>query len=92
MEDFQGSNLALMAKQGHVATVTSLALEAHHQAAPEVTFVHTFPGSVKSGIDRGSIGPLMRTLKTIFIVLAPLANIPLEEAGDRHVFLCTSAR
>ncbi|TKA81526.1 hypothetical protein B0A55_02982 [Friedmanniomyces simplex] len=92
MDDFQAANLGLMAKQGHMASVTTLALEAHHRSAPEVSFVHNFPGSVKSGIDRGSIGPLMRTLKTIFIVLAPLVNIPLEEAGDRHLFLCTSAR
>ncbi|KAK1816506.1 hypothetical protein LTR12_009097 [Friedmanniomyces endolithicus] len=92
MDDFQASSLGLMAKQGHTASVTTLALEAHHQFAPEVSFVHNFPGSVKSGIDRGSIGPLMRTLKTIFILLAPLVDIPLEEAGDRHLFLCTSAR
>ncbi|KAK1816041.1 hypothetical protein LTR12_009544 [Friedmanniomyces endolithicus] len=92
MDDFQAASLGLMAKQGHTASVTTLALEAHHQSAPEVSFVHNFPGSVKSGIDRGSIGPLMRTLKTIFILLAPLVDVPLEEAGDRHLFLCTNAR
>ncbi|KAK5693065.1 hypothetical protein LTR97_010541 [Elasticomyces elasticus] len=92
MDDFQAARIGLMAKQGHMASITTLAMEGHHQAAPEVSFVHNFPGSVKSGIDRGSIGPLMRTLKTVFILLAPLVNIPLEEAGDRHLFLCTSAR
>ncbi|KAK5734538.1 hypothetical protein LTR17_008898 [Elasticomyces elasticus] len=91
-DDFQAARIGLIAKQGHMASITTLALEGHHQAAPEVSFVHNFPGSVKSGIDRGSIGPLMRTLKTVFILLAPLVNIPLEEAGERHLFLCTSAR
>ncbi|KAK0272011.1 hypothetical protein LTS16_001979 [Friedmanniomyces endolithicus] len=92
MDDFQAASLGLMAKQGHTASVTTLALEAHHQSAPEVSFVRNFPGSVKSGIDRGSIGPLMRTLKIIFLLLAPLVDIPLEQAGDRHLSLCTSAR
>ncbi|KAK1077760.1 hypothetical protein LTR33_007815 [Friedmanniomyces endolithicus] len=66
MDDFKAASLNPMAKQSHTASVTTLALEAHHRFALEVSFVLNFPGSVKSGIDRGSIGPLMRTLKTIF--------------------------
>ena len=81
-----------MAYYGHEASITTLALEAHHKAAPEVSFVHNFPGAVESGIARGSIGGLMRVLKTIYAVLGPLVHIPLDEAGDRHLFLCTSAR
>lgn len=34
----------------------------------------------------------MRFLKTVWAVLGPLVHIPLVEAGDRHVFFCTSAR
>lgn len=54
--------------------------------------MHNFPGAVESGIGRGSIGPLMRFLKTVFAILGSLVQIPLEEAGDRHLFFCTSAR
>ncbi|KAF8214084.1 hypothetical protein K438DRAFT_1706355 [Mycena galopus ATCC 62051] len=92
MADFQAWKLGRMASQGHDASITTLALEAHHKTAPEVAFIHNFPGAVESGISRGSIGPLMRVLKTIFAVLGPLVHIPLVEAGDRHLFLCTSAR
>lgn len=92
LDDFQGWNLSRMADQAQLASITTLALEKHHQTAPEVSFVHNFPGAVESGIARGSIGPFMRVLKTIFAVLGPLVHIPLEEAGDRHLFLCTSAR
>ncbi|KAF2488395.1 hypothetical protein BU16DRAFT_601069 [Lophium mytilinum] len=92
MADFQGWNLGRMALAGHEAAITTLALEAHHKAAPEVSFVHNFPGAVESGIARGSIGGLMRFLKTVWAVLGPLVHIPLMEAGDRHLFLCTSAR
>lgn len=34
----------------------------------------------------------MRLLNTIYALLGPLVHIPLEEAGKRHLFLCTSAR
>ncbi|KAL9092512.1 MAG: hypothetical protein Q9165_004316 [Trypethelium subeluteriae] len=92
MTDFQGWNLGLRENQGHKASIATLDLEAHHKAAPEVSFVHNFPGAVESGIGRGSIGGLMRVLKTIQTLIGPLVNIPLVEAGDRHVFFCTSAR
>ena len=92
MEDFQGWHLSRMAYYGHEASITTLALEAHHKVAPGVSFVHNFPGAVESGIARGSIGPLMRVLKTIWAILGPLVHIPLDEAGARHLFLCTSAR
>ena len=92
MADFQGWNLGRIENQGHEASIITLALEAYHKAAPEGSFVHNFPGAVSSGIARGSIGVLMRVLKTVFAVLGPLVHIPLVETGDRHVFLCTSAR
>ncbi|MCJ1402181.1 hypothetical protein MMC11_005401 [Xylographa trunciseda] len=92
MADFQGWNLGRMEGYGHEVSITTLALETHHKAAPEVSFVHNFPGAVESGIARGSIGVLMRVLKTVYAVLGPLVHMPLVEAGDRHVFLCTSAR
>ena len=92
MADFQGRNLSRMKNMGQEASIITLDLEAHHKAAPEVSFVHNFPGAVESGIARGSIGPLMRVLKTVWAVLGPLVHIPLVEAGNRHLFLCTSAR
>jgi hypothetical protein len=92
MDDFEGYHISRFQSMGHNASIVTLALEGHHKAAPEVSYVHNFPGSVKSGIDRGDIGLFMRTMKTIFKLFAPLLNIPLEVSGDRHVFLCTSAR
>ena len=92
MNDFQCWKLGRMETYGHEASVVTLVLEAHRKTAPEVSFVHNFPGAVQSGIARGSIGGLMRVLKTIWAMLGPLVHIPLMEAGDRHLFLCTSAR
>jgi len=92
MADFQGWNLGLRANRGHLASITTLALEADHKVAPEISFVRSFPGAVESGIGRGSIGGLMPFLKTVYAVLGSLVHVPLVEAGDRHLFLCTSAR
>lgn len=92
MTDFQGWKLGRMALMGHEASITTLALEVHYKMAFEVSFVHNFPGAVKSGIACGSIGGLMRVLKTIWAILGPLVHIPLVEAGNRHLFFCTSAR
>lgn len=92
MTNSQGWDFDLMKNQGHTASITTLALEGHQKTFPEVSYVHNFPGAVESGIARGSIGFLMRFLKTIFALLGPLVHIPLEEAGQRHLFLCTSAR
>lgn len=92
LDHFQGWNFGLIKTQGHTASITTLALEGHQQAFPEVSYVHNFPGAVELGIGRGDIGYLMRFLKTVFALLGPLVHIPLEEAGLRHLFLCTSAR
>lgn len=92
MDHFQGWGFSPMKDQGHTASITTLALEGHQKACPEVSYVHNFPGAVESGIARGSIGWIMRFLKTVFAILGPLVHIPLEEAGQRHLFLCTSAR
>lgn len=52
----------------HEASITTLALERHHKLAPEVSFVHNFPGVVELGIARGSLGGLTRVLKTIWAI------------------------
>lgn len=70
MDNFQGWDLGLMKNQGHTASITTLALEGHQLAFPNVLYVHNFPGAVESGIGRGSIGFLMRFLKTVFALLA----------------------
>lgn len=92
MDHFEGWGFSPMKNQGHTASITSLALEGHQKTCSEVSYVHNFPGAVESGIARGSIGWIMRFLKTVFAILGPLVHIPLEEAGQRHLFLCTSAR
>jgi hypothetical protein len=92
MDDFQGWHMKLMANRDHAASITTLSLESHHKDNPNVSFVHNFPGVVKSGITRGTSGPVLTALKAVVRVFGSLFYMPADEAGDRHVFLATSAR
>lgn len=92
MDDFQAWHMKLMANRDHAASITTLALEAHQRGNPSVSYVHNFPGMVRGGITRGTEGPLMAAFRAIFRVIGPLVYMPSEEAGDRHLFLSTSAR
>lgn len=84
--------MKLMANRDHAASITTLSLESHHKDNPNVSFIHNFPGVVKSGITRGTSGPVLTALKAAIRVFGSLFYMPAEEAGDRHVFLSTSAR
>lgn len=91
MDDFQGWNMKLMANRDHAASITTLSLESHHQAYPQVSFIHNFPGVIKSGIARGT-SPLLAVFRLFSSIFGGLIYMPTEEAGDRHLFLATSAR
>jgi len=84
--------MKLMANRDHAASITTLSLEGHHKDNPNVSFVHNFPGVIKSGITRGTAGALLTAAKAIFRLFGPLLYMRIEEAGDRHLFLATSAR
>lgn len=92
MDDFQGWHMKLMANRDHAASITTLSLESHHRDNRKVSFVHNFPGVIKSGITRGTSGVVLTALKAVVCIFGSLFYMPAEEAGDRHVFLSTSAR
>lgn len=72
--------------------ITLLLNKAAHQA-PNVGFVHTCPGVVKSGIMRDMEPTLrLRIIVAITGFLAPLINTSPEECGERQLFAATSAR
>ena len=70
----------------------TLGLESVAKTAPEVSFVHDDPGGVKTKLfDRveGIIGVLMRAFIFVF---GYWMCVPIEECGERQLFLATSAR
>lgn len=92
MTDIQGWKLSIWAARGHASSLVTLSLEALAQKAPNVSFIHDFPGPVKSNILRGTTGVAMTIMKVAFKLLGPLVYIPNQESGERHLFLATSAR
>ena len=90
--DFPASRVPLRAIRGHICTLVSLGLDSVAKTAPEVSFIHDDPGAVKTSLlDRmeGVVGVLMRA----YINIAGYwICVPIEECGERQVYLATSAR
>ena len=90
--DFPASRVPLRAIRGHVCTLISLGLESVAKSAPEVSFIHNDPGAVKTSLlDRmeGVVGVLMRAYISI---VGYWICVPIEECGERQLYLATSAR
>ncbi|KAK3681628.1 hypothetical protein B0T22DRAFT_539997 [Podospora appendiculata] len=96
--DFQGRHMSLMTPKGrgHFSSMLTLALETAAQRAPSVAFVHAYPGFVKTnlGYDLEGVGvTILRGIyDVVYPVVGPLFATPVNEAGERHLFLATSAR
>ncbi|KUI72036.1 Putative daunorubicin C-13 ketoreductase DnrU [Cytospora mali] len=96
-DDWQGDKgkVPMSGQRKHGATMMTLGLEALASLAPEVSFVHAFPGVVKTNIVRGDEGGLMKVVGYAFKAMSVVAcgmYTPIEEVGERHLFYCTSAR
>lgn len=93
-DDWQakGGKIPFSAMRGHSATMMTLGLEALQQKAPNVSFVHNFPGSVKTNIIRGDEGFMMQVVNFVSKGVLTFTGVPLPEVGERHTFYCTSAK
>ena len=93
MSDFQGWNVkSVLKSRGHASSIVTLSLEAMAKKAPDVTFIHGFPGAVKTGIARDLKGAPGIVLRTVFGIIGPFIYVPNQECGERHLFLATSAK
>lgn len=86
--DLQGRGLPAAALRAHTSSMMTLALESLAFEAPDVAFVHAFPGLVRTNLGRDA-APLMRVLLK---VVGPMVTVPVTEAGERQLFFATSAR
>ncbi|KAK3352512.1 hypothetical protein B0T25DRAFT_186981 [Lasiosphaeria hispida] len=84
------------AAAGVATTYTTLFLEQLARWYPGVSFVHTFPGIVKTNLFNNpeQFGPVFRFVvnRVVGPVVAGLLAIPAEEVGARHVWYATSPR
>ncbi|KAF9776419.1 hypothetical protein IL306_005406 [Fusarium sp. DS 682] len=80
--------------RGHMCSAVTLSLEALARQAPEVSFIHNFPGSVDTDLIRSGDGFMMQVMKYWFKVSMTIKRqwLPKEECGERHAWLCVSGR
>lgn len=90
--DLQAWKVPMLSTRGHVSSMVTVSLETLAKQAPEVSFVHAFPGAVKTNLSRGAKSLSIVVLRAVFKVIGPLIYIPNEEVGERQLFLATSAR
>ncbi|RAK95639.1 short-chain dehydrogenases/reductase, partial [Aspergillus ibericus CBS 121593] len=77
-----------MKSNTYAATLNSLALEHLAAAHPTVSFIHAFPGIVRSPLMKSTFGNLVGSVLT---VLSRPVSMTLEESGERNLFISTSA-
>ena len=82
----------MLAQRGHLASLNIVSQEPLAEQYPSVSFIHDFPGSVKTNLIRGGEGPSIWVLQQVFRVIGPVVNISARECGERQLFLATSAR
>nr|RBQ94590.1 hypothetical protein FVER53263_03886 [Fusarium verticillioides] len=80
--------------RGHLCSALTLSLQALARQAPEVSFIHNFPGSVDTNLIRSGDGFMMQVMKYWFKVSMTVRRqwLPKEECGERHAWLCLTGR
>jgi hypothetical protein len=89
--DFQGKNLSINRQISHFTSLVTISHAVLAEKAPQVSFVHDYPGAVKTGIWRGATGLIPLLITSLLKVFGRWIYIPIEESGERHLFLATSA-
>lgn len=94
-DDIAGRNIpftSIHKSRGHLCSALTLSLEAISRQAPEVSFIHNFPGSVNTELIRAGDGAMMQVMKYWFKFSMTLTRqwLPKKECGERHAWLCLS--
>jgi hypothetical protein len=80
--DFPALRVPLSNLKGHLSSLITLGLETVGKTAPEVSFVHDYPGTVRT--------PFLNYMPEE--MLQNLVFVPVDESGERHLYLATSMR
>ena len=93
VNDFEARKVSALSARGHASTLVTLSLEALAKKAPDVTFIHNFPGPVKTSFLRSGQGAAVAVMNGVFKFVSPFMTFySIQECGERHLFLSTSAR
>lgn len=73
----------------HAIVMTDFAFEEAANLHPTTSFVHSYPGLVKTGFFRET-SPLVRLGGSILVALMSPFAVDITESGERHLFVATS--
>lgn len=91
-DDITGRNTPLRDTRAHLTSAVTIALEGFARQAPEVSFVHNYPGVVDTNLIRAESGWCMQVVKWCMRVWYRNQWMDYEECGERHCYLCVSDR
>lgn len=91
-EDLQANHISVLSSRGHITSTITLALHTLAKQAPEVSFIHVYPGFVKTELSRELTGIGAAIGKILFKPVIAYLQIPIDETGERQTYLMTSAR
>ncbi|KAI0468551.1 hypothetical protein F4859DRAFT_524466 [Xylaria cf. heliscus] len=91
-EDLPANHVSLIAFRGHITSMITLALNTLAKQAPEVSFIHVYPGFVNTDLSRELTGIGAAISKILFKPLIAYLQVPIDETGERQIYLITSAR
>ncbi|KAH7076236.1 hypothetical protein FB567DRAFT_535785, partial [Paraphoma chrysanthemicola] len=97
--DIEAFKIPFTQLRPQLVSMHTLSLESLAEHAPNVSFVHDYPGAVYTDLHKGAkesggaLGWLMYLLlEGIHALLRRWLFVPIEESGERHVYLATSGR
>ncbi|KPM36156.1 hypothetical protein AK830_g10406 [Neonectria ditissima] len=93
-DDISGRKVPLLSARGHLCTALTLSLDALARKAPDVSFIHNFPGSVNTNLIRRGDGMILQTLRLVTKAFVSVLgeSVASKECGERHAWLCLSGR
>ena len=91
-DDYLCRKAPISKARGHSSSVMTLAIEALAKRAPNVSFIHNYPGAINTNLIRGDEGFVLQLVKYYFKVRFAFKFMPFKECGERHAFLSTSSK
>lgn len=85
------TDFSLKAAANHGITMTDFAFEELAKENPNISFVHAFPGGVKTGWSKEASFPVRAASNLAYMLGSPWM-VPINESGERHLYAATSAR
>ncbi|KAE9362774.1 hypothetical protein N431DRAFT_551027 [Stipitochalara longipes BDJ] len=92
-DDIQAWKIPMRTLTSHASSLTTAAFEALGKKAPDVSFIHAFPGAVNTNYARKGQGATAYAIRQVFkVMMLFMQVIPHEECGERFTFIMTSAK